>query len=150
MVYPTNNGNIEDVQPSVVPTEYPILNSEPVVTPIIELVASLVSASRPNQRPSIPYPSRLHDQKLFPLRVVIPFRSSFGLVIVLPGRVSKPKDEAAEESRVDEPKLGKPELDKLVLDKLVLDKLEVGFNLAFSAAISVSKDEVIELDDSLR
>nr|GEW83182.1 hypothetical protein [Tanacetum cinerariifolium] len=29
-----------------------------------------------------------------PLLVVIPFRSSFGLVIVLPGRVPKPKDEA--------------------------------------------------------
>nr|GEU57330.1 reverse transcriptase domain-containing protein [Tanacetum cinerariifolium] len=31
---------------------------------IIEPVASPVSASRPNQRPSILYPSRLHDQKL--------------------------------------------------------------------------------------
>nr|GFB56566.1 reverse transcriptase domain-containing protein [Tanacetum cinerariifolium] len=45
-------------------TESPILNSEPVVTPIIEPVASPVSASKPNQRPSIPYPSRLQDQKL--------------------------------------------------------------------------------------
>nr|GFD03046.1 hypothetical protein [Tanacetum cinerariifolium] len=57
------------------------------------------------------------------IRVVIPFRSSFGLVIVLPGRVLEPEDEAwlqleVEESRVDEPKLGKPEL----------DKLEVGFD----------------------
>nr|GFA01577.1 hypothetical protein [Tanacetum cinerariifolium] len=128
--------------------------------------------------------------------------SSFGLVIVLPGRVLEPEDEAAEESRVDEPELGKSELGKSELDKLVLDKLEVGFDLgscsinilsvanggwtiregmrtttsfttrsncfhllinlknshkilvdfaisAFSAAISVSKEEVIELDDSL-
>nr|GEX51529.1 reverse transcriptase domain-containing protein [Tanacetum cinerariifolium] len=45
-------------------TESPILNSEPVVTPIIEPVASPVSVPKPNQRPSIPYPSRLHDQKL--------------------------------------------------------------------------------------
>nr|GFB47136.1 hypothetical protein [Tanacetum cinerariifolium] len=52
-----------------------------------------------------------------PLRVVIPFRSSFGLVIVLPRRVPEPEDEAAEESRVDEPKLSKQELDKLVLGK---------------------------------
>nr|GEV61482.1 reverse transcriptase domain-containing protein [Tanacetum cinerariifolium] len=44
--------------------ESPILNSEPVVAPIIEPVASPVSASKPNQRPSILYPSRLHDQKL--------------------------------------------------------------------------------------
>nr|GEX29315.1 reverse transcriptase domain-containing protein [Tanacetum cinerariifolium] len=64
MVHPTNNGRTEDVQPPVVPTESPILNSEPVISPIIEPIASPVSASRPNHRPSIPYPSRLHDQKL--------------------------------------------------------------------------------------
>nr|GEY43487.1 reverse transcriptase [Tanacetum cinerariifolium] len=64
MVHPTNNESTEDVEPSVVPTESPILTSEPVISPIIEPVASPVSASRPNQRPLIPYPSRLHDQKL--------------------------------------------------------------------------------------
>nr|GEZ86150.1 reverse transcriptase domain-containing protein [Tanacetum cinerariifolium] len=64
IVHPTNNGNTEDVQPPVVPTESPILNSEPVISPIIEPVASPFSASKPNQRPSIPYPSILHDQKL--------------------------------------------------------------------------------------
>nr|GEX04048.1 reverse transcriptase domain-containing protein [Tanacetum cinerariifolium] len=63
-VHPTNNGSTKDVQPLVVPTESLILNSEPVISPITEPVASLVSAPRPNQRPSIPYPSRLHDQKL--------------------------------------------------------------------------------------
>nr|GEV77621.1 reverse transcriptase domain-containing protein [Tanacetum cinerariifolium] len=46
------------------PTESPILNSEPVVASIIEPVVASVIASKPNQRPSIPYPSRLHDQKL--------------------------------------------------------------------------------------
>nr|GFB21878.1 reverse transcriptase domain-containing protein [Tanacetum cinerariifolium] len=45
-------------------TESSIQNSEPAVAPIIEPVVSLVSASKPNQRPSIPYPSRLQDQKL--------------------------------------------------------------------------------------
>nr|GFD08363.1 hypothetical protein [Tanacetum cinerariifolium] len=45
--------------------------------------------------------------------------SSSGLVIVLPGRVSEPEDEAGEGSGVDEQELGKPEL----------DKLEVGFDL---------------------
>nr|GEV45493.1 reverse transcriptase domain-containing protein [Tanacetum cinerariifolium] len=45
-------------------TESPILNSEPVVAPIINPVVAPVSATKPNQRPSIPYPSRLHDQKL--------------------------------------------------------------------------------------
>nr|GEW32752.1 reverse transcriptase domain-containing protein [Tanacetum cinerariifolium] len=34
------------------------------ISPIIEPVASPVSAPRPNQKPSIPYPSRLQDQKL--------------------------------------------------------------------------------------
>nr|GEU88211.1 reverse transcriptase domain-containing protein [Tanacetum cinerariifolium] len=60
----TNDGSTEDVQPPVVLTEFLILNSELVISPIIEPVASLVSASRPNLRPSIPYPSRLQDQKL--------------------------------------------------------------------------------------
>nr|GEZ37170.1 reverse transcriptase domain-containing protein [Tanacetum cinerariifolium] len=63
-VTPPNNGSTKDVQPSVVLTESPILNSEPVNSPIIEPVASLVSSPRPNLRPSIPYPSRLQDQKL--------------------------------------------------------------------------------------
>nr|GEU48335.1 hypothetical protein [Tanacetum cinerariifolium] len=63
-VHPTNNGSTEDVQPPVVQTESPVLNSEPVNSPIIEPIASPVNALKPNQRPSIPYPSRLHDQKL--------------------------------------------------------------------------------------
>nr|GEY36065.1 reverse transcriptase domain-containing protein [Tanacetum cinerariifolium] len=63
-MHPTNNGSTKDVQPSVVQTESPILNSEPVDAPIIEPVAAPVSTLKPNQRPSIPYPSRLHDQKL--------------------------------------------------------------------------------------
>nr|GEV24072.1 reverse transcriptase domain-containing protein [Tanacetum cinerariifolium] len=63
-VHPANNGSIEDVQPLVVQSESPILTSEPVNSPIIEPVAFPVSAPRPNQRPSLPYPSRLNDQKL--------------------------------------------------------------------------------------
>nr|GEY56414.1 reverse transcriptase domain-containing protein [Tanacetum cinerariifolium] len=62
-VHPTNNESTEDVHPPVVATESLILNSELVVCPFIEPVASSVSALRPNQRPSIPYPSRLQDQK---------------------------------------------------------------------------------------
>ncbi|GJY52488.1 hypothetical protein Tco_0443335 [Tanacetum coccineum] len=53
-VPPTNNGSTKDVQPPVVPVE--TQNSEPVVAP--------VSAPKPNQKPSIPYPSRLNDQKI--------------------------------------------------------------------------------------
>nr|GEY14005.1 reverse transcriptase domain-containing protein [Tanacetum cinerariifolium] len=67
-VHPTNNGSTEDVQPPIVPTEYPILNSEPVISPIIEPVASLISAPRPNLRHSIPYPSKFHDQNLLLLK----------------------------------------------------------------------------------
>nr|GEU71857.1 reverse transcriptase domain-containing protein [Tanacetum cinerariifolium] len=63
-VPPTYNGNTKDVKPSVVQTESLILNSEQVVAPIIEPVVAPVSAPKPNQRLSIPYPSRLHDQKL--------------------------------------------------------------------------------------
>nr|GEY68584.1 reverse transcriptase domain-containing protein [Tanacetum cinerariifolium] len=39
-------------------------DSNPGQAPIIEPVASPVSAPKPNQRPSIPYPSRLSGQKL--------------------------------------------------------------------------------------
>nr|GEZ26580.1 reverse transcriptase domain-containing protein [Tanacetum cinerariifolium] len=63
-MHPTNNGSTEDVQPQVVQSKSPILSSKPVNSPTIEPVASPVSASRPNLRPSIPYPSRMQDQKL--------------------------------------------------------------------------------------
>nr|GEU64034.1 reverse transcriptase domain-containing protein [Tanacetum cinerariifolium] len=52
----TNNGSTKDVQPPVIQTEIPVQNSKPVLAP--------VNAPKPNQKPSIPYPSRLHDQKL--------------------------------------------------------------------------------------
>nr|GEX14375.1 reverse transcriptase domain-containing protein [Tanacetum cinerariifolium] len=55
-VPPTNNGSTKDVQPLVVQIETPIPNSKPVV--------ASVSAPKPNLKQSIPYPSRLHDQKL--------------------------------------------------------------------------------------
>nr|GEZ08392.1 reverse transcriptase domain-containing protein [Tanacetum cinerariifolium] len=63
-VPPTNNESTKDVQPSVVQTETLILNSKTVIAPIIELIVTPVSASKPNQKSSIPYSFRLHDQKL--------------------------------------------------------------------------------------
>nr|GEW48830.1 hypothetical protein [Tanacetum cinerariifolium] len=42
-VHFTNNGSTKDVQPPVVQNESPILNSEPIVAPIIEPVAAPVS-----------------------------------------------------------------------------------------------------------
>nr|GEU45742.1 reverse transcriptase domain-containing protein [Tanacetum cinerariifolium] len=61
-VPPTNNGSTKDVQPLVVQTETPVPNSEPVVAPVAKPIVAPVSAPKPNQKPSIPYPSRLHDQ----------------------------------------------------------------------------------------
>nr|GEY52105.1 reverse transcriptase domain-containing protein [Tanacetum cinerariifolium] len=61
-VPPTNNGRTKDVQPSVVQVETP--NSEPIVAPIVVPVEAPISALKPNPKPSIPYPSRLNDQKL--------------------------------------------------------------------------------------
>ncbi|GJW19978.1 reverse transcriptase domain-containing protein [Tanacetum coccineum] len=55
-VLPTNNGSTKDVQPPVVQVQPQVPNSEPVVAP--------VSALKPNPKPSIPYPSRLNDQKI--------------------------------------------------------------------------------------
>nr|GEV65879.1 reverse transcriptase domain-containing protein [Tanacetum cinerariifolium] len=44
--------------------EQPIPNFEPVVAPVAEPIVAPVSAPKPNPKPSIPYASRLHDQKL--------------------------------------------------------------------------------------
>nr|GEU89369.1 reverse transcriptase domain-containing protein [Tanacetum cinerariifolium] len=63
-VHPTNNGSNKYIQPSIVQIETPMPNSELVVAPVVEPVEAPVSASKPNPKPSIPYPSRLHDQKL--------------------------------------------------------------------------------------
>nr|GFA17398.1 reverse transcriptase domain-containing protein [Tanacetum cinerariifolium] len=63
-VPPTNNESTKDVQPSIFQIETLIPNSEPIVTPVVEPIEALVSAPKPNQKPSITYPSRLHDQKL--------------------------------------------------------------------------------------
>nr|GEY40663.1 reverse transcriptase domain-containing protein [Tanacetum cinerariifolium] len=41
-----------------------IPNFEPVVAPVAEPIVAPVSALKPNLKPSIPYSSRLHDQKL--------------------------------------------------------------------------------------
>ncbi|GJV67045.1 reverse transcriptase domain-containing protein [Tanacetum coccineum] len=49
---PTNNESTEDVQPPIVPVES---ISEPVIAP--------VSASMPNQKISIPFPSRRNDER---------------------------------------------------------------------------------------
>nr|GEX11263.1 DNA-directed DNA polymerase [Tanacetum cinerariifolium] len=61
---PTNNRSTKDVQPLVVQIETPKQNSELVIAPVAEPVVAPVSALQPNQKPSIPYPSRLHNQKL--------------------------------------------------------------------------------------
>nr|GEX72416.1 reverse transcriptase domain-containing protein [Tanacetum cinerariifolium] len=50
--------------PPIVEREIEETKETPVVAPIIEPVVAPVSAPKPNQRPSIPYPSRLHDQKI--------------------------------------------------------------------------------------
>nr|GEZ41535.1 hypothetical protein [Tanacetum cinerariifolium] len=63
-VPPTNNRSTKNVQPPVVQVETLILNFEPDVAPNTEPVTAPVSALKPNQKPLIPYPSRLHDQKL--------------------------------------------------------------------------------------
>nr|GEW12212.1 reverse transcriptase domain-containing protein [Tanacetum cinerariifolium] len=68
----TNNESTKYVQPLVVQTETHMLNFEPIISPIIEPivapiiepVAAPVSAPKPNQKPSILYQSRLHDQQL--------------------------------------------------------------------------------------
>nr|GEU90608.1 reverse transcriptase domain-containing protein [Tanacetum cinerariifolium] len=63
-VPPTNNGSTKDVQPSVVQVETQVPNFKPVVALVVEPIEAPVSAPKPNPKLSIPYPSRLHGQKL--------------------------------------------------------------------------------------
>nr|GEW14014.1 reverse transcriptase domain-containing protein [Tanacetum cinerariifolium] len=60
MMPTTNNESTKDVQLPVVQIKTKIPNSKPVISP----VEAPVSAPKPNPKLSIPYPSRLHDQKL--------------------------------------------------------------------------------------
>nr|GEX72715.1 reverse transcriptase domain-containing protein [Tanacetum cinerariifolium] len=62
-VQPTNNESTEDVQPSVVQSKSPILTSEPVNSPISELVIASVSDPKPNPKSLIPYPSSRNDER---------------------------------------------------------------------------------------
>nr|GFB60172.1 reverse transcriptase domain-containing protein [Tanacetum cinerariifolium] len=95
-----------------------------LISPIIEPVASPVSAPRPNQRPSIPYPSRLHDQKLhdkangqrekfFQIFKDLNFNISFADALILM------------------PKFG-PSIKSLLTNK---DKLYLHFELSFADAL---------------
>ncbi|GKB23133.1 reverse transcriptase domain-containing protein [Tanacetum coccineum] len=52
---PTNNGSTEDIQPPVVP----VIHHESISKPI----NALVNASKPNQKASIPFPSRRNDER---------------------------------------------------------------------------------------
>nr|GEZ32561.1 hypothetical protein [Tanacetum cinerariifolium] len=54
----------KDVQLPVVQVETQVPNSEPVAALVVKPVEAPVSALKPNPKPSIPYPSRLNDQKL--------------------------------------------------------------------------------------
>ncbi|GKE83509.1 hypothetical protein Tco_1557251, partial [Tanacetum coccineum] len=54
-VLPTNNGSTKDIQTPVIQVQPHVPNSEPVVAP--------VSAPKPNQKPSILYPSRRNDER---------------------------------------------------------------------------------------
>nr|GEW60976.1 reverse transcriptase domain-containing protein [Tanacetum cinerariifolium] len=56
----TNNKSTKDIQPPVVQVKTQVPNSKPVVEP----VEAPISAPKPNPKLSIPYPSKLNDQKL--------------------------------------------------------------------------------------
>nr|GEV38112.1 reverse transcriptase domain-containing protein [Tanacetum cinerariifolium] len=62
-VNPTNNGNTKDVQPQAVQSESSVLISKPVTSPISEPAIAPVSASKPNPKASIPYPSRRNNER---------------------------------------------------------------------------------------
>nr|GEX88489.1 hypothetical protein [Tanacetum cinerariifolium] len=62
-VNPTNNESTKDVQPQVVQSESPILTSKPITSLISKPAIAPVSASKPNPKTSIPYPSRRNDKR---------------------------------------------------------------------------------------
>nr|GEU47780.1 reverse transcriptase domain-containing protein [Tanacetum cinerariifolium] len=62
-VNPTNNENTEDVQPQVVQSKSLVLTFEPVTSLISEPVIAPFSASKPNPKSSIPYPSRRNNER---------------------------------------------------------------------------------------
>nr|GEU35742.1 reverse transcriptase domain-containing protein [Tanacetum cinerariifolium] len=72
-VYPANNESTEDVQPLVVPTESPILNSEPVVTHIIDPVASPKLRDKANDQ----------QEKFFQIFKDLNFNISFADALIL-------------------------------------------------------------------
>nr|GEW20038.1 reverse transcriptase domain-containing protein [Tanacetum cinerariifolium] len=80
-VPPTNNESTKDVQPLVVQVKNEIPNFDPV----LELVVAPVSAPKPNQKLSIPYSSRLHDQKekIFKIFKELDFNISFADALIL-------------------------------------------------------------------
>nr|GEX55277.1 reverse transcriptase domain-containing protein [Tanacetum cinerariifolium] len=59
-VNPTNNENTKDVQPQAVQSESPVSTSKPI---IFESAIAPVSASTPNPKTSIPYPSRRNGER---------------------------------------------------------------------------------------
>nr|GEU30113.1 reverse transcriptase domain-containing protein [Tanacetum cinerariifolium] len=67
---PTTSSPPKVVEPETKPVVAPILEPvvapvlEPIVAPVLKHVVAPVSVPKPNQKPSIPYPSKLHDQKL--------------------------------------------------------------------------------------
>nr|GEZ62886.1 reverse transcriptase domain-containing protein [Tanacetum cinerariifolium] len=63
IVNPINNGNTKDIQPQAVQSKSPVLTSKPITSPISEPTIAPVSASKPNPKASIPYPSRRNDER---------------------------------------------------------------------------------------
>nr|GFB00390.1 reverse transcriptase domain-containing protein [Tanacetum cinerariifolium] len=57
------NMQTQDVQPQAVQSESLVLISKHVTSPISEPTIALVSTSKPNPKASIPYPSRINDER---------------------------------------------------------------------------------------
>nr|GEY41322.1 reverse transcriptase domain-containing protein [Tanacetum cinerariifolium] len=72
-VHPTNNVSTKDIQPPVVPTESPILNSEPVVAPITEPVVAPKLRDKANDQ----------KEKFFQIFKDLNFNISFADALIL-------------------------------------------------------------------
>nr|GEV59742.1 reverse transcriptase domain-containing protein [Tanacetum cinerariifolium] len=98
-VYPTNNENTKDVQPQAVQSEFLVSTSKPVTSPIFKPAVAPVSASKPNPKASIQYPSGKNNErncekannqieKLYQIFKDMSFEISFTNALILMPKIS--------------------------------------------------------------
>ncbi|GJU91931.1 reverse transcriptase domain-containing protein [Tanacetum coccineum] len=133
-MHPTNNGSTEDVPPPVVPVVHHESISEPVNAP--------VSASRPNQKASIPFPSRRNDERR---------RTSRALIDVYEGEITLRVGREAITFNLDQTSRYTANYNHMTANRI--DVIDMDFEeyyqefLGFSNVMSINEPPEVELKD---